>query len=145
MQNSVETWTRSLATTSGNQIFSSVTFLSTDLWAFRFFRESLINKIVNIIMSNENRPLIQISMEVSTIDHCRSRCKGRGGPPLIHSFIQVWTWCFDYSFIMCTLITFLVARLHISEPSTFGKHQQSVICLISQDVYYGHRQKRGFK
>jgi hypothetical protein len=24
----------------------------------------------------------------STIDHCRSRCKGREGPPLIHSFIQ---------------------------------------------------------
>jgi hypothetical protein len=31
---------------------------------------------------------VVLSWNLSTIDHCRSRCKGREGPPLIHSFIH---------------------------------------------------------
>jgi hypothetical protein len=34
-------------------------------------------------------PEILVSVQIGTIDHCRSRCKGQEGPPLIHSFIHL--------------------------------------------------------
>jgi hypothetical protein len=62
------------------------------MWGLSLFKIASLGSILYGTKWLFRRPHVQNPAEEiikrgSTIDHCRSRCKGREGPPLIHSFV----------------------------------------------------------